>query len=95
MDVPDRLDARLGHRRAPPRHVHGTAGVNLVADLVEAGVIDEDDVDAVSAEMIIFNLNLGSHHVELLAGARGVALIVVVVHGDDGHDAVATTHERL
>ena len=95
VDVPDRLDARLGHQRAPPRHVHGAAGVNLVADLVEAGVIDEDDVDAVSAEVVIFNLNLGSHHVELLAGARGVALVVVVVHGDDGHDAVATTHERL
>ena len=95
VDVPDRLDARLGHQRAPPRHVHGAAGVNLVADLVEAGVIDEDDVDAVPAEVVIFHLNLSSHHVELLAGARGVALVVVVVHGDDGHDAVATTHERL
>ena len=57
-------------------------------------MVNEYDVNAVPVQVVVLNLNLGSHHVELLASA-GVALVVVVVHGDDGHDAVTTTHERL
>lgn len=94
-DVPHRLDRGLREQRPAPRHPHRPPAVDGAHVLVKRGVGDEDEIDAVAIVVEVIDVLHLAADVQVDRAARGAALVVVVVHRDDGHDAMPACHERL
>lgn len=94
-DVPHRLDRGLREQRPAPRHPHRPPAVDGAHVLVKRGMGDEDEIDAVAIVVEVIDVLHLAADVQVDRPARGAALVVVVVHRDDGHDAMPACHERL
>lgn len=80
-----------------PRHVTPIVppAVDGAHVLVKRGMGDEDEIDAVAIVVEVIDVLHLAADVQVDRAARGAALVVVVVHRDDGHDAMPACHERL
>mmetsp|Transcript_22648 Transcript_22648/g.73632 ORF Transcript_22648/g.73632 Transcript_22648/m.73632 type:complete len:588 (+) Transcript_22648:108-1871(+) len=94
-DVPHSLDGGLAQERSAPEHIHRAPAVNLFPDVAEARMVHKDDVHAVVKMMVVLHLHVFAAHVQGYTRPWLIALVVMEVHRNHAHHAMAAPDESL